>query len=48
MVSDIDPKKIYTIELKIRNLEDELDQERDQRIQLQKELQKLKFRADSK
>lgn len=34
MVSDIDPKKIYQIRLQIRNLENDLDSEREQRTQL--------------
>ena len=43
MVSDIDPKKIYQIELKIRNLENDLDTEREQRAALEKEVERLKF-----
>ena len=35
MTSDIDPKKIYQIEIKIRNLQTELDQERSHRSTLE-------------
>tara|TARA_B110000285_G_scaffold223312_1_gene278632 strand:+ start:492 stop:677 length:186 start_codon:yes stop_codon:yes gene_type:complete len=42
MVSDIDPKKIYQIELKIRNLENDLESERDQRAELEREVSRLK------
>jgi hypothetical protein len=35
MTSDIDPKKIYQIELKIRNLENDLDSESTIRKQLE-------------
>ena len=43
MVSDIDPKKIYQIELKIRNLENDLESERDQRAELEREVSRLKL-----
>jgi hypothetical protein len=43
MTSDIDPKKIYQIELKIRNLENDLDSESEQRKQLEKEVERLKL-----
>ena len=43
MTSDIDPKKIYQIELKIRNLENDLDSEREQRTQLEREVERLKL-----
>ena len=48
MTSDLDPKKIYQIELQIRKLEEELDSERDLRTQLQKEVEKIRFRVESK
>lgn len=48
MVSDIDPKKIYQIQIKIRALEDELDSERDLRKDLEKEVDKLKMKVHFK